>query len=391
MASGRKEKGAEHGIRLEDPRLLSVHIGGPACGAGDLQAEDSRSIHFDVSRDPLRGSAPAHLVDVQVSHAVRPEGLCLGLESRHRLAHDFNGIHCECTFRRKGKVDPVQCSDTVAHIDQEVLSSCRPGIHGRCKADLFADDGLVSSVSRDRQQEFGRSGSALRRLVLQAADIETGLAVRLTVEADRHDRAAFFSLRAVKCKLFPCRKFFFPTGNRHRQTDLVEGDRGLGGTQFFEALARILLQQDPLHQGLLSLRNIHRLIVFPAQPLVRSKSDGKGILVFIDLTGIAVQIIRIFPEILIAVGKAFFFDISEGHSLLIISEEIPHPGDLIEEGPVIEIVVLMDHPVELSGLREKLRAVRIGQAPVILCVGDSVQQRSVVFRIVGRIPVKRLR
>ena len=49
----------------------------------------------------------------------------------------------------------------------------------------------------------------------------------------------------------------------------------------------------------------------------------------------------------------------------------------------------MDHPVELSRLRQEGRDTGVGQAPVVLGIGDAVEHGCIVFGVICRISVKR--
>ena len=94
------------------------------------------------------------------------------------------------------------------HIDQEVLSSCRPGIMGVVKP--------ICLLTTDWSPLYPVTGG--RNLVVPALPsggwysrprIETGLAVSLTVEASSR-QSRLLLLRAIKYKLSPAANSFSP-------------------------------------------------------------------------------------------------------------------------------------------------------------------------------------
>ena len=192
----------------------------------------------------------------------------------------------------------------IAHIDQIVSAARRPGIRlFRMPQNLGCSD-PVPRIPGHRQFHFGRTLFARGRSVPQSADIQAGFTRIHSGKTYRH-RFAFFSnfqgefLSALNRDRFPL------VLDLHRDAHIREGKsvpgsiaRRSGSCGLFlfhsagdlcKSLSGIRLQKDPLHKSLLTLRNIHRVIFFPADPLVRGKPEGKRVLVFVDFAGIPVQ------------------------------------------------------------------------------------------------------
>ena len=301
--------------------------------------------------DLLSRRAVAHLMDIQVREPFRAKSLCLGGILRHGLAYDLNRIDLISSRLGKCELDPVQSLVPVAHIDHIIFAPCRPGI-ARCRqTDLFVGSLIFSRIPRDRQQDLGGSCRALGGLILKTVNIQTCLTGGHSRKAD-----SYFGRFLCHCKgdLLPLLLLdrFSVEIDPGRYALIVKCDALTRDPDEF--LSRIFLEQDPLHQSLLALRDVHSLIVLAADPSVRGKAERERVLVFIDTADKPLQSVIVRPQVIIVVGEPFFLFISEGKTLRIIAQEIPDPGDLIEHSAVIQRVVQMDHPVELSRLVEKL-------------------------------------
>ena len=239
---------------------------------------------------------------------------------------------------------------------------------------------------------------------MQAAHIQVGLAVRQSLEAERHRPAALCSLkphgRSVVCLQLRLRDDLLVVLDLRGDPLLRKGrlrrsrlprPAAVRRHEFREFLPRILFQHDALQEGLLALGDIQGIVFRPAHPAVRCKAEGQRVFVLIDLAAVAGGRFVLRPQVLIAVGEALRLLVPEGDALRRIREEIPDSDDLVERRPVIQRIVLVDHGVELAGLAQETGHVPVGQAPVILGVGYTVENGCIVFGVKGRIPVKRIR
>ena len=317
-----------------------------------------------MAADPVCRQAAAHFMDIQIRERGSAQRLRLLRIGRHGLADDFDGIKSISALRGKDQIDTIQRLCPVDHVYVEILSSRRPRIVGRRVTNLFGCGRFIAGKAGDRQQHLGSALLPCGRRIVHSPHIQSCLAILHSLEADCHSLAALGSNKLDPAGVagIDCLSGVF---DLHRdpsvckcQTAALSIRCSCGilccGAHADKRFARIFFQKDSLHQSLLAPGDIHRVVVLAADPLIAGKAERQRVLVFVDLTGKALQILVVRPQVGIRKGESLFLFIAVGDSVGVISQEIADTRYLVEGCPVIQRVIQMDHPVQLPCLIQKL-------------------------------------